>query len=44
MVGLALVGDTVATGDRGREIGKYNAWRMAAGGRGSVSAAGLYVL
>lgn len=42
MVSLALVGDIAATGDRARQIGKYNSWRMAAGIIGSLGAGVLY--
>ncbi|MHB9286920.1 MFS transporter [Halobacteriales archaeon Cl-PHB] len=38
MVSLALVGDLARNDDRARQIGKYNAWRMAAGILGSVGA------
>lgn len=42
MVSLALVGDLAAADDRARQIGKYNAWRMAAGIVGSLGAGVLY--
>lgn len=38
LVSLALVGDLAGPEDRARQIGKYNAWRMAAGILGSLGA------
>ncbi len=38
LVSLALVGDLAGRADRARQIGKYNAWRMAAGILGSLGA------
>jgi MFS family permease len=44
LVSLAMVGDLAGTTDRGRQIGKYNAWRMAAGILGSIGAGVLFDL
>lgn len=42
MVSLALVGDLAAKTERANQIGKYNAWRMAAGIVGTLGAGALY--
>jgi MFS family permease len=42
MVSLALVGDLATHGERAKQIGKYNAWRMAAGVVGTLGAGALY--
>jgi MFS family permease len=42
MVSLALVGDLATQNERAKQIGKYNAWRMAAGVLGTLGAGALY--
>jgi MFS family permease len=44
MVSLALVGDLATPDERARQIGTYNAWRMAAGVIGTLGAGALYDL
>lgn len=44
MVSLALVGDLAGADERANQIGKYNAWRMAAGIIGTIGAGVLYDL
>jgi MFS family permease len=44
MVSLALVGDIATHDERANQIGKYNAWRMAAGITGTLGAGALYDL
>jgi MFS family permease len=44
MVSLALVGDLARQDGRAKQIGKYNAWRMAAGVLGTLGAGALYEL
>jgi MFS family permease len=44
MVSLALVGDLAPSDGRANHIGKYNAWRMAAGIVGTLGAGALYDL
>ncbi|SEO47638.1 Predicted arabinose efflux permease, MFS family [Halorientalis persicus] len=42
MISLALVGDIAGPDERANQIGKYNAWRMAAGVVGTLGAGALY--
>jgi MFS family permease len=42
MVSLALVGELATPDEQARQIGKYNAWRMAAGVIGTLGAGALY--
>lgn len=42
LLGLALVGEIAPTGERANAIGKYNAWRMAAGIAGTLGSGALY--
>ncbi|MDZ7702044.1 MAG: MFS transporter [Halobacteriales archaeon] len=44
LLALALVGEIAPTGERANAIGKYNAWRMAAGIIGTLGAGALYQL
>ncbi len=42
LLGLALVGEIAPTGERANAIGRYNAYRMAAGIAGTLGAGALY--